>query len=274
MNSLSRGLTSWLKAAHLLFAPGFKRFLALSALLGIALFATLVYLAWQWSDDITYSLVNAAREVASWLGIRQSAHWLSSDTTTSGWARLPAFIALLFLFNKLNKYLLLALLSPVLSLCGEKAEQRITGVSLPFKFTDFISDIGRALVLNLRNLLLETGLTFIVIMASVLLPISLPFTAPALFVVSAYFYGFAVSDYVLERRRASLRDTYRFMSQNRMLLLGLGMPFAVGMAIPFIGVLIVPVWAAYAAVYALTGYSLPVSSEKQKQEPLTASKAR
>ena len=61
------------------------------------------------------------------------------------------------------------------------------------------------------------------------------FTGITLFIISAYFYGFAFIDYTNERRRLTVKQSVHFIRENKGMAVGNGVVFALAMFIPFCG---------------------------------------
>jgi CysZ protein len=162
-----------------------------------------------------------------------------------------------FLYSAIIKYLVLILLSPVLSMLSRKVDEAITGKKYPFSFSQFVKEILRGSFIAIRNLLFQ----FLVIAGCFLLmfiPL-LGWLAPFfLLFINYYFYGFSMMDYTSGRNKMSVTQSIRFIRKNKGLAIGNGFIFAAVFAIPFIGVVIAPVLSVIAATI--------VSVEAQKNK--------
>lgn len=149
-----------------------------------------------------------------------------------------------YLFTKIKKYFILALMSPILALLSERAEKKLTGIEFAFSFKKFVADIARGIALACRNFMLETFLTSLVWMASIYLSLLLPFLsfliAPVLailtFFIGAYFFGFSAMDYCNERKNMTWRESILYMRKHRNTALGNGSVFSILFMIPFVGI--------------------------------------
>jgi len=169
------------------------------------------------------------------------------------------WIAAFYTFIKLSKYLVLALMSPVMAYLSERTEQILTGKKLPFDLAQFIRDVFRGIAIALRNLFMELilgwALLAIQLIISLFFPpaavILAPFIPIISFGVGAYFFGFSTIDYAFERKRYSLRKSVQTMRSMKGVAVGNGALFSILFYIPFIGVSIATVTCTVAAVLAV-----------------------
>ena len=156
-----------------------------------------------------------------------------------------------------SKYLMLILMSPILALLSEKTEEILTGNEYPFEWGQFMRDIWRGIVIAIRNMMIEllvlTGVTVVCFFFPPLAIILWPFT----WVVSWYFLGFAMIDYVSERRRFSVSQSNAFVKKHSGLAIGNGWLFATTLAVTSsiwlgaIGFMIAPINACVGATLAV-----------------------
>lgn len=183
---------------------------------------------------------------------------------TNWWADFKAFIngarevilgvilklAIAYLLFVANKYIVLILLSPLLAYASERTEEIITGRTFPFSWGQLMKDAFRGALIAFRNGVMElsatVGLWFLTLFVPLLAPISLPL----LFVISAYFYGFSMFDYVYERRRMRIHESVRAVNDHVGAVMSNGMVFSLVMKLPLLGVMFAPVMASIGAVLA------------------------
>lgn len=134
-------------------------------------------------------------------------------------------LALWFLFGLVGKYLVLILLSPLLAYASERTEEIITGQTFPFRFGLFIKDVGRGVLMALRNGSLELLINIAVWTATLFIAPFAPVSAVALWLVSSWFYGFSMFDYVFERQRMGIRASARAARDRRGIVLANGTLF-------------------------------------------------
>ena len=143
-----------------------------------------------------------------------------------------------FLFWMLSgtfiKYILLMVLSPIFSLLSEKAEEKLTGKSFPFSFVQLLKDIGRGIVISLRNMILEYFFIFIGFILCLFFPPFIFVTTPILLLMGWYFVGFALLDYSCERHKFGVGKGIQFIKKNKGYAIGIGMVYSFFMALPFV----------------------------------------
>lgn len=222
----------------------------------VLLFALLVY--------VFFALLNGpVHELSLWL-----AQWLEipmAQADASFWASIKEFVngvrvgvttvllqvAILYILFKVNKYLVLILLSPLLAYASERTEEILTGRTYPFSWGQLVKDALRGALIALRNAFLELGITIGLWVLTLLVPILAPLTAVLLFVVSSYFYGFSMVDYVFERRRLRIGESVRAVNERLGIVLANGALFSLVMKLPFFGVMFGPALSAIGASIAL-----------------------
>lgn len=159
-------------------------------------------------------------------------------------------ILFFFVFSTFNKYILLIIMSPIMALLSERTEEIITGKVYPFNLGQFLKDIWRGVMIAIRNMFIEFGFIFLGFFV-VWIPIIGWVAALFLIIVSYYFYGFSMIDYVSERRRMGISQSVSFVRQHKGLAIGNGFIFALVFAIPFVGGMIAAVIAPVAACIAV-----------------------
>ena len=63
-----------------------------------------------------------------------------------------------FVFSTFSKYILLIVMSPIMSLLSERTEKILTGKKYSFNAVQFLKDILRGIAIALRNMLIEFSL--------------------------------------------------------------------------------------------------------------------
>lgn len=162
--------------------------------------------------------------------MEQVAGWLSR-----------AILGLMVFF--VYKYLLLIILSPILSIMSEKVEVSLTGVK--GKIFTLFGEILRAIRFNIRNLYKEVFYTLILFVLG-FIPGFSPFAPFCIFLVQAYYLGLGFMDFYMERHY-TYRQSIEIGKRNRFWLSGLGSAIGLTILIPFAGFFIAPVLATIAA---------------------------
>lgn len=191
--------------------------------------------------------------------------------TLKGWYN-EGYIVILALMIRLvmwlvmlifSKYLLLAILSPVLALLSERAEEIQTGRKYPFSIPQLIKDSFRGIMVAMRNFFAELIMLILLWVITLMMPLLAPISAFLSLLIGSFYYGFSMIDYINERKKMSMSDGFSYIRGRRGLAIALGLGIALGMSIPGIGFIIasfVSILGAVAAVIA--------TEEKKPEETL------
>lgn len=254
MRDFGLGLNGFFRAFGFCFRHGlWWMFLA-----PIALWVLLAYGMFHGLEAITESVsawaagyleipMDASAETDWWADVKA---WLNGAREAI--VRWILRLAIGYLLFVANKYIVLVLLSPLLAYASEVAEEKITGREFPFSFKQLMKDAVRGALIAMRNGILELAFSVIIWVASILFP---PFALVSfilLFIVSAYFYGFSMFDYVFERRRMRIGESTRAVNSHLGAVLANGACFSLLMKIPLIGLMLAPVMASVGATIAVT----------------------
>ncbi|WP_426431780.1 EI24 domain-containing protein [Winogradskyella sp. HB-48] len=177
--------------------------------------------------------------------------WETGKTTFTA---ISTFIAAIIIFAIgliLYKHIIMALSSPFMSPVSEKIEAYFTGKPAKnYVNTNFSKQLIRGIRIGLRNLTKELLYT-IPILVLKFIPVVNIFSTVLLFIVQAYYAGFANMDYTLERH-FKYKDSVAFIRQHRGLAIGNGIGFLLLLLIPVVGVLLVlPLSVTSATVIAV-----------------------
>ena len=157
------------------------------------------------------------------------------DILKSIWYYLFNGIVLLLSYALLNftRYIVIILISPVLSTISQRTEKILTGNKYKFNLSQLFNDIIRAVKLAFRNIVYE--FSFIAIVIVTFWIIGMFFTDHILIIsmiekiiimmIAFYYYGFAFLDYTLERMRFSVEDSVKYMRKHRGLAISIGIIF-------------------------------------------------
>ncbi len=167
---------------------------------------------------------------------------------------LFSFISGLFLLVImiiLIKYILLLLMSPLLSHISEQTALDINGI-LPKAKNNVSFALVRGLRINLRNLFKELFITLILFFIGFIPGINI-FAVPFLFIVQFYFTGFGFMDFYLERDY-SFSETISEVYSHKWAAITIGALFFLLFLIPVAGIFIGP----YLATVTATRYFVNV----------------
>lgn len=199
----------------------------------LALSILLVVSGWQ---GTTWLTTQALEQLNSTLDLEQWAFWGASILVyvIKSFIWLTFRILFLLIITYLGGYIIIILMSPVYALLSEKTAALLTQTEIPFSLNQFIYDIIRGILLAIRNLLIETGLTILFLIFSFIPIIGLA-SAPAMMLITSYFYGFAFIDYSLERQHYGIKQSIRTINNHKGEAIGIGLPFTLVLSLPFIG---------------------------------------
>ena len=133
-------------------------------------------------------------------------------------------ISIAILLMKFSKYLVVIILSPMISHLSMRTEKILTGNTYPFSFKQLIHDIKRATKIVIRNLMWEYFFFLIILIVS-FLGWENPRSSPVFyltFIIGFFYYGFAFLDYINERRRLDIDDSITFVRNHRGLAIAIG----------------------------------------------------
>jgi CysZ protein len=140
-------------------------------------------------------------------------------------------ILLFIIFAYIGGFVVLILLSPVLSYLSEKTEEKITGKKYTFSAIRMLKDVGRSVIINAKNFIFQSGITILLIIIG-FIPFIGIISPVLLFSVTAYFYGFAFIDYNNERLKLSVSESSKLAYKNKGVTTGLGTVYTLALLIP------------------------------------------
>lgn len=226
------GIGVYGKAIDILFSRKFLKFLIFPFLFLLLLF---------WGGDWLISVAGdhlsemIKTKFDSWIGGISWLNWL--DYAAGLLMKILLKVLYFFLFVTFGAYIVLIVMSPVYSWLSEKTEAHLTGKTYPFNLRQLLWEIIRGIAIAFRNMLFQLGITLLLFFLSFVPVIGLlsPF---ALFLVSAYFYGFSFVDYSIERKRFNVKESVRYINKNAGVVTGIGFVFALSLMVPCISIVL------------------------------------
>lgn len=146
------------------------------------------------------------------------------------------------------KYIILILVSPIMSLVSERIEHKISDQAVDGGGFNFAA-IARGIRLSLSNIFRELGLTLFLLVMS-LFPLVGIISAPAIFIVQAYYAGFGNMDYTMERY-FNISQSRSFVSRNKGIAIGNGIGYVLLLMIPIVGLFFAPTLATISCTKAV-----------------------
>ena len=143
-------------------------------------------------------------------------------------------VTIALMLMRFTKYLVVALLSPLLAHITEKTERIITKTKTPYSLEQYIIDIKRALVILIRNLMWYYSY-FVIIQIVCYIFWEEPKNSPLQWLnilICAYYYGFSFLDYVIERRKKTVSESILFVRKNAGLAITIGLGYSALLWVP------------------------------------------
>ena len=238
------GLKSYSQAFSFIFKNKLGWTLLIPVILNIILFAV--------AQNYIIELIDYIKGfVEDWSLIKDSEFLNGAVSVIVGF-----FIEVLFFiaFAYLGGYIVLMIMSPLLSYISERTEQILTGNDYRFNLGNLVKDTFRGIIMAIRNMLIE-----LVFLGFALIIGFIPFIgwigAILLFFISAYFYGFSFIDYYNERQRLKIKESATLVKKYKGIAISNGGVFALSLLIPFCGAylaLFVALFSVVAATIAMT----------------------
>jgi uncharacterized protein involved in cysteine biosynthesis len=144
-----------------------------------------------------------------------------------------------WILDSTYQFVTIVLLSPVMAILAEKAENHLTNNTFDGGFSRMLNDFLRTISIVSIAFLFSSivFLTWYILAWSFNLSYLTPYI---FFVIHAYFIGFSYIDYALERHRYSLRESWKYAQSNTLKLIGIGSLFSFIFIIPLFGNVIAP----------------------------------
>jgi len=123
------------------------------------------------------------------------------------------------------KYMVVAILSPLLAHISEKTERIITKEKQTYSWNQFKDDVKRAIKLMIRNLMWYY-IYFVTIQLISYIFWEKPSESPLqwlIVLIASYYYGFSFLDYVNERRRRNVSESIVFIRKHSGLAISIGL---------------------------------------------------
>lgn len=234
------GFTSYFGAFNFVIKHRLYKHLIISGFISFIIGAVIIIMSYAVSDNISDFLAN----FYPW-------EW-GADYVKTFLAYVSGGLILVTGFL-LFKYILLILISPFMGPLSAKVETIITNRDEISRFSikQVSYEMVRGLRIASRNITREILITLFLLLLS-LIPLFTVFITPIIFLVQAYFAGFANFDYFLERR-TNVPQSVRYIKQHRWQAAGNGAAFLLLLLIPIIGLFFAPVLGTVAATRTALG---------------------
>lgn len=145
------------------------------------------------------------------------------------------FLLMSYVIFNFMRYIIIILISPVLSIVSEKVEKIITGNKYKFNLKQLFNDIKRTINLAIRNIFFEFGIVYGVSLVLYIIFWIVPspegtakfISGQFAMLVAFYYYGFGFIDFMNERRRLTIKQSVKFVKKHKGFAIALGSIFTV-----------------------------------------------
>jgi len=234
VNDFRDGIEAYSEAYRLIKSMRLWGYVLLPGVLSILFGSGIFFLAWHYSGGIGDFIKN---NYPFDFGENQFA----AVAQYAGWIIIAALAYVSY------KYVILILVAPFMSPLSEKIEAHLQGRKSNARFNPIRAgkELWRGLRVSLRNLFRELIYTGILILLG-LIPLIGFLSAPAIFMVQAYFVGFGNMDYTLERHMG-VKESADFVGDYKGLAIANGSIFLLILMIPVLGLFLAPSLATVAS---------------------------
>ncbi len=266
MNKFFAGLKDCLKAHRLVMRNG----MGWAYLIPILFSLVMVTVIFKFTDDLVNTIASPLIDLfrLETPEMAPDAFWdmisyglkIAAEYTVYG----ILYIVSYFIFFKIQKYIVLIAMAPLMAYVSEKAEEVLLGNTYEFKWDVFLKDTWRGIRIAIRNMILEIALVLLIgllisglsVIFVPLAAIATPLSAVLIFIVSAYYYGYSSFDYLNERKRLSISAGNRLIWENKSLVIGNGAFFGLVILLPFLGITLASIWCPVGGVISAKRFQL------------------
>jgi CysZ protein len=143
------------------------------------------------------------------------------------------------ILNEIQKFFILVLLSPVMSILSENYDAYLTGQKYKFDVLKLFNDVLRAVFVVFIALILEMSAYLLFFVFSFLVPDAIE--PVCYFLITAFFVGFSFYDYSLERYSVGTFGSLGFSFTKMLTMVLTGSIFSLIFMVPYIGIPVAPV---------------------------------
>lgn len=202
---------------------------------------------WIWAPVVLNAILLSGVIWASFVLSEIAVQWVEN---TAGADFIPTWVSwafafvlrfvLVMLYFTIYKQVVLVVLAPLLALLGEALDSRLSGREFPFSVRQLIKDSWRGVRLAVRNLITELLLTAVLV-GFAFVPIVGLISPLMIFLLQAYFVGFSLLDYGLERDKLGVAESKRYLKDRKLLCVGVGLYHNGLFLLPLVGWIFAPV---------------------------------
>jgi CysZ protein len=240
MKDFIAGLTAYIEAHRFIFKHRLTHYLLFPGLISILYMTLLLVLGYLYIGTMAdYIMLN-------WIPAYLQGNIMEIFLLILLWILLILLLFITYL------HVVLALLSPFLSMLSEKSECLLSGKpATKFRLKQMLKDLLRGIRINFRIMLLSIIFSLAAWLLVLIPAIGAFISLAASFIIQSYYGGFALFDYSFERRHLSVKESITYAKQMRAAVTGVGAGFFILSVIPIIGWFLGPTYGTVAATLIL-----------------------
>lgn len=166
----------------------------------------------------------------------EKGYEMCSNMNDTIWFLLEMLLSIMIglVLMKFAKYIVVVMLSPLLSIISQVVEKKLTSNVYPFSFHQTLHDIKRGVRIAMRNIMWEYIFFLLIIIVSAIgwEDVSQSPVFYLTFVFGFFYYGFSFIDYVNERRRLDIDQSIHFIRRHKGLTIAIGTIFSLFILVP------------------------------------------
>ena len=228
MKGVKKAFHAYTKALEIMTKHGLMWVLIIPFALQLVVFLIGYFASVGIVDMLT---VSSTSWIKSYFQMEEGSNWLEKMMYYTFYIGIR--ILYFFMYALIGGYITLIILSPVMAYFSEIVEEHVSGRRYPFKVGIFIKNVVRGIIVVIRNFVVQMIITAVLLLVG-MIPVVGIISPFAIFIVSAYFYGFSFIDYYNERQHRTMGESIRFVRKNKILTTAIGAVFGIFLFIPFV----------------------------------------
>lgn len=166
----------------------------------------------------------------------EKGYEMCSNMNDTIWFLLEMLLSITIglILMKFAKYIVVVILSPLLSIISQIVERKLTSNIYPFSLQQTLHDIKRGVRIAMRNVMWEYIFFLIIIIVSAIgwEDVSQSPIFYLTFIFGFFYYGFSFIDYVNERRRLDIDQSIHFIRKHKGLAMAIGSIYSLFILVP------------------------------------------
>lgn len=166
----------------------------------------------------------------------EKGYEMCSNMNDTIWFLLEMLLSITIglILMKFAKYIVVVILSPLLSIISQIVEKKLTTNVYPFSLQQTLHDIKRGVRIAMRNVMWEYIFFLIILIVSAIGwdEVSQSPIFYLTFGFGFFYYGFSFIDYVNERRRLDIDQSIHFIRRHKGLAIAIGSVYSLFILVP------------------------------------------